>query len=61
MKKNVQNRVINGMFLLSNFSTSKAVSEKYFKNEKQLQAGNQAPTMIESIIETIIEPIIYKC
>jgi hypothetical protein len=56
MTTNVQNRVTNGMFLLNNYSVSKAVSEKYFKNEKQLQAS-----MIESIIETIVEPIIFKC
>jgi len=60
MKKNVQSRATNVMFLLNIYSVSKVVSEKYSKNEKQLQAMNQT-VMIESIIETIVEPIIYKC
>jgi uncharacterized protein YigE (DUF2233 family) len=61
MKTNLQSRATNGMFLLNNYSISKSVSEQYFKNEKQLQAADQATPMIESIIETIVEPIIFKC
>ena len=52
--------VTNGMFLLNNYSTTKAVSQKQFKKEVQLQAMGEDP-MIESIIETIVEPIIFKC
>jgi hypothetical protein len=55
MKTNVQNRVINGMFLLNNYSTT-AIYTNAVQQETQSQT-----LMIEPIIETIVEPIIFKC
>jgi|GEM_PF-2143296 len=46
MKTTMQSGVLKGMFLLHNYSESKAEYQD---------------SMIESIIESIVEPIIFKC